>query len=103
MALPTPDEMLAEAETEINRASATVSEVVAAASVVWGRIERGRGLHAVDQTHKYTRYSRCRKPHPVKGVSSTVARAAGPPEVWRFDDPPGFYPRCRYCEKVATQ
>lgn len=60
------------------------------------RIRKGRVMHRVRQWPSSGDIeSLCRRKHPVKGVTSTFARAAGPASWWtrtRY-----WYPDCGHC------
>lgn len=59
------------------------------------RIERGRVMHLVEETHGGWLRSKCRRPHPVKGVSGTLPRAEAPAANWT--DKRLWYPDCKHC------
>lgn len=58
------------------------------------RIHRGRVMHRVERTADGYR-SLCRKPHPVKGVNSTIPRADSYADDWTTDR--HWYPDCQHC------
>lgn len=60
------------------------------------RIRHGRVMHRVERRGSEYR-SLCRKPHPVRGVHSTIPRAQGPEDWWdteRYD-----YSDCSHCPR----
>ena len=62
------------------------------------RVRKGRVMHKVERTPDGYR-SVCRKPHPVKGVNSTLPRVENYAEEWTTER--HWYPDCRHCPSDA--
>lgn len=62
------------------------------------RIRKGRIMHRVRRAASGDVESLCRRPHPARGVSSTIPRAQGPEDWWSAER--HWYPDCLECNKI---
>jgi hypothetical protein len=65
------------------------------------RVRKGRVMHLVEPAGKGWLRSKCRKPHPVKGVNRTEPRVQAYEEDWT--DKRLWYPDCKHCPTNETK
>jgi hypothetical protein len=64
------------------------------------RVRRGRVMHVVEAAPSGWLRSKCRRPHPVRGVRGSVPRAEAPEADWSHERL--WYPDCRHCPSGGT-